>query len=180
MTPRPASMTALALYAVMLAGCATIGPVSPASGGATSSRIGASPDMRSYSLALGHVASGGAPKAQVTPMYPAALLATCPASVEVPARLIIDRGGQVTEVRVAGEAAAGADRRAFIDAVRTAAMQWSFQPLQVARWAADADGNSHVVDSEALPYSLGYRFHFTCRGGRTQVSADAAAPASPR
>jgi len=82
----------------------------------------------------------------------------------------------VSEVRVAGEAQADANRRAFIDAVRAAAAQWQFNPLQINRWAADADGNSHVVDSETKPFSLAYVFRFACHAGQSTVSAAAATP----
>jgi hypothetical protein len=77
---------------------------------------------------------------------------------------------------VSGEQQADASRHAFIDAVRAAALQWQFQPLSISRWAADADGNSHVVDSGTRPFSLTYVFRFECHAGQSSVSAAAAQP----
>lgn len=94
----------------------------------------------------------------------------------MPALLIVDAQGAVGEVRVTDEAQADASRHAFIDAVRTAALQWQFTPLQINRWAADADGNSHVVDSGTRPFSLTYVFRFECHAGESTVSAAAAKP----
>jgi len=84
--------------------------------------------------------------------------------------LIVGVNGMVGEVRITDEARADASRRAFIAAVRTAALQWRFNPLMINRWAADADGNSHVVDSETKPFSLDYVFRFECHAGKGRVS----------
>jgi hypothetical protein len=178
MTPRSIPIAVLGPCILMLAACATTAPLPSTPEGAASHRVAPSTGTRRYTLAMGQVASGGVPVERVMPAYPRARLAACPASVEVPALLVVDRGGRVSEVRVAGETGAGAARRPFIAAVRAAALQWSFVPLQRTRWAADANGNSHVVDSEVLPFSRSYRFHFTCHQGRPQVSAGAATPAS--
>jgi hypothetical protein len=77
----------------------------------------------------------------------------------------------VAVVRVADESRAEARRRAFIAAVRTSARQWQCNPLTINRWAADADGNSHVVDSETKPFSLDYVFRFECHAGKGMVSS---------
>jgi len=127
-------------------------------------------DTVRYQLAMGEVSSGGTPLQRVAPVYPAAQLASCPPPRDVPALLIVDQAGKVAEVRI-GEAPADAASRAFADAVRAAASQWQFNPLQINRWAADANGNSHVVDSRAEPFSLAYVFHFACTAGRAQTSA---------
>lgn len=146
-----------------LVGCATTPPLPP-------------PGTTRYQLALGEVSSGGTPFQRVTPAYPPDLLARCPPPQEVPALLIVGAHGRVDEVRVTGEAQADARRRAFIAAVRVAALQWQFSPLQIDRWAADADGNSHAVDSETRPFSLAYVFRFACHAGKPTVSAAAAKP----
>ena len=162
-----------------LVGCATTPPLPPPSPSATgeaSWRAVVPPGTARYQLALGEVSSGGTPFQRVTPAYPPNLLASCPPPQEVPALLVVDGKGMVSEVRVAGEAQADANRRAFIAAVRTAAAQWQFNPLQINRWAADADGNSHVVDSETKPFSLAYVFRFACHAGQPTVSAAAATP----
>ena len=162
-----------------LVGCATPPPLPSSSSSATgeaSWRAVLPPDTTRYQLALGEVSSGGTPFRRVAPAYPPNLLASCPPPQEVPARLIVGANGTVGEVRVTGEAQADASRRAFIAAVRVAALQWQFNPLQVNRWAADADGNSHVVDSETRPFSLAYVFRFACHAGKPAVSAAAATP----
>lgn len=88
--------------------------------------------------------------------------------MEVRALLIVSAAGKVDDVRV--EEPADADRRLYIDAVKTAAMQWSFLPLKVERWAADANGESHIVDSETRPFSSSYDFRFECHAGAAHVT----------
>lgn len=127
-----------------------------------------------YSLPLGEIASGGVPLVHPAPLYPPALLARCPAPVDLHALLIVDTAGKVGEVRMDG---AGRYDPAFAAAVRAAALQWRFEPLQLEHWAADADGNSHSVDSETRPFSLPYVFHFACHDGKPQASASAASAA---
>jgi hypothetical protein len=144
---------------------------SPPPEGNASWRMAAPKDMVRYQLAMGEVSSGGTPLHRVTPVYPVDQLARCPPPQEVPALLIVDTAGKVVDVRMEGETAADAHRHAFADAVRAAALQWQFNPLQITRWAADADGNSHVVGSQAEPFSLAYVFRFVCTAGRAEISA---------
>ncbi|WP_082547637.1 hypothetical protein [Rhodanobacter sp. Soil772] len=164
-----------------LVGCATTPPLPPppSATGEASWRAVVPPGTTRYQLALGEVSSGGTPFQRVTPAYPPSLLARCPPPQEVPALLIVDGQGKVGEVRVTGEAQADAGRHAFIDAVRVAALQWQFSPLTIDHWAADADGNSHVVDSETKPFSLSYVFRFECHGGKSSVSTEASRAAHP-
>jgi len=156
-----------------LAGCAAgpapIPPPPPA--GDASWRAVEAADTRHYELAMGEVSSGAVPATRVAPVYPASLLASCPPPREVTARLIVDDQGKVAEVRVAQESLADAELRLFIDAVRTAARQWDFQPLTISRWAADAEGESHVVDQSAKPFSQDYVFRFECHGGEAAVTS---------
>ena len=160
---------------LVLGGCATTQPEPPPPAtGDASWRMEAPPGTVRYQLALGEVSSGATPFQRVSPVYPPGQLASCPPPQEVPALLVIDDKGVVGEVRVAFEAQADPVGRAFIDAVRAAALQWKFNPLQINRWAADADGNSHVVDSQTRPFSLTYIFRFECHAGKSTVSAAAA------
>jgi len=55
--------------------------------------------------------------------------------------------------------------------VRAAVMQWQFAPLRIAHWAADADGNTHEVDSTSKPFSLLYAFRFECHAGKATVTS---------
>jgi hypothetical protein len=103
-------------------------------------------------------------------VYPSARLAACAPVVEVTARLIVDQAGKVSEVRPGNAASAQTDLAPYLDATRDAALQWQFNPLQINRWAADANGQSHVVDSRTEPFSLDYLFRFTCHAGKAQVS----------
>jgi hypothetical protein len=156
---------------VLLAGCTTPRPIPPPppTGDAPWRQVAAPGTVR-YQLAMGDVSSGGTPFKRVAPIYPASLLTACPPPQDVSALLVVGDKGAVSEVRVAGEAQADAGRRAFIAAVRTAAMQWEFNPLTINHWAADSHGESHVVDSETKPFSLNYVFRFECHAGKAAVS----------
>jgi hypothetical protein len=135
------------------------------------------PDTVHYQLALGEVSSGATALRRVTPVYPAAQLQACPPVVEVTARLIVDTRGQVTEVRPGNPISVAAGLAPYLAAIRAAAMQWQFDPLRINHWSADANGESHVVDSRTEPFSLDYVFRFTCHAGRAQVTAgDKVAP----
>lgn len=162
---------------LVLAGCAST-PTTKQSGPATGEanwKAVLPPGTVRYQLALGDVSSGASPEQMVPPIYPPALLHTCPAPVQVQALLIVDKSGKVTAVRVAGENLADATQRPFIAAVRAAARRWQFVPLQITHWAADADGNSHQVDSGTRPFSLTYQFHFACHAGKPAVATSPAA-----
>ncbi len=164
---------------LILVGCAikpTLPPPAPSATGEASWRAVVPPGTTRYQLALGEVSSGGTPFQRVTPAYPPDLLVRCPPPQEVSALLVVDGQGKAGEVRVVDEARADSSRHAFIDAVRAAASQWQFNPLTINRWAADADGNSHVVDSETKPFSLAYVFRFECHAGKPAVSSTAATP----
>jgi hypothetical protein len=143
----------------------------PPSSGAASWRQVLPEGTSRYELAIGQVSSGAVPEHRTTPVYPPALLQRCPPPAEVRALLIVDVAGKVDDVRVDGEASADADRRLYIAAVKTAARQWAFVPLKVDRWAADANGESHVVDSETRPFSLAYDFRFECHAGAARVTS---------
>ena len=175
---RCARMLSPALLGTMLAGCATTQriPPSPSPTGDASWHVVAPTGTTRYQLAMGDVSSGATPFRRVTPIYPGDQLATCPPPQDVQAQLIVDQAGKVSEVRVVDEAQADEGRRQFIAATRKAALQWQFSPLTINHWAADADGNSHVVDSETKPFSLDYVFRFECHAGKSAVSA--APPAS--
>ena len=168
----------VALLASLLGGCAHDSRSAPAASpvGATSYRSSAREDLVRYHLALGEVAVGATPLSHPAPVYPPAMLATCPASLEIPARVIVNAQGSVSDVRI--DAATSAADQPFADAVRTAVHDWRFQPLQIERWAAAADGTTHEVDSDTRPFSLDYVFTFRCQQGRATVSS-AATSAEP-
>ena len=137
---------------VLLAGCMATKPpppVPPATGDASWREVAAPGTVR-YQLAMGDVSSGGTPFKRVAPIYPVGLLAACPPPQEVQALLIVGDKGEVSEVRVADESQADASRRAFIAAVRVAAMQWEFNPLTINHWAADKDGAPTTDPQKAI------------------------------
>ena len=172
--PRICSVLVLA---IVVTGCATplrrplLAPT-----GSTSWRAVVPTGTARYKLVAGDVSSGAIPFQRVAPLYPRSLLAVCPAPVQVEALLIVNQAGKVGEVRVALEATAMPNRRQFIDAVRVAAQQWQFLPLQITHSATDASGNTYVVDTHSKPFSLTYVFRFECRAGKASVNSGIAGP----
>jgi hypothetical protein len=166
-----ARVLAILVVAVLLAGCARMARQSPAPAGigSASYRSAASSDLAHYQLALGQIATGATLETHQPPSYPSSLLASCPPSIELPARVIVDTAGHVSEVRLQ----VASDRQPFAEAVRQAVRGWRYMPLTITRWAADADGRSHPVDSQARPFSLDYVFTFRCEHGRATVTAGA-------
>ncbi|MDR3444159.1 hypothetical protein DyAD56_05410 [Dyella sp. AD56] len=166
------------VLSIGLAGCASApspGPVKPGTEGDTSYRSVSKDDLQHYPLAIGQVSTGAAPREHPAPAYPPTLLDQRLPPREVEARLIVNEEGRVSEVRIAEEAQADADTHLFDDAVRAAAMQWIFEPLRINQWAADANGNTHEVSSEARPFSMDYVFRFAWKDGKPVT--DASAPA---
>ena len=167
--------------AAMLAACATTPTAGPhaTTEGDTSYRADAKGDLKHYELALGEVSTGAVPAEHPAPAYPPSLLDQRLPPLEVAARLVVDGQGKVSEVRIEGEAQADARTRLFDEAVRAAAMQWTFEPLRISQWAADADGNTHEVGSQRRPFSLDYVFRFAWRDGRPVADASASGRATP-
>lgn len=164
------------LLALGAAGCATVAAPPPAKApneGSASYRMLDDGHMAHYRLALGDTATGATPFQRVTPAYPPDQLAACPPVQEVQVQVIVDEKGKVGDVRgVPVDDMSGTPPwHAFFDAVRTAVLQWQFDPLRIDHWAADADGHTHEVDSTTKPFSLMYAFRFECHAGKTTVSA---------
>jgi hypothetical protein len=163
-----------------LAGCASsprIAPLPPQ--GDASRQMLPPPGTTRYHLALGDVSMGATLVKQVTPVYPASQLAACSPSQEVDAQLIVDRTGMVSDVRGIVIDEAPPPWQQFFAAVRAAALQWRFTPLQIEHWAADANGNTHQVDSETRPFRLVYVFHFECHAGQSSVAMEPSGAAHP-
>ena len=160
------------LLALGMAGCATVAQKPPNEGSASYHLID-DDRMAHYTLALGEIATGGKTTRQVPPVYPPTQLAACPPIVDVRVLAIVDTSGKVSEVRryPAASGPAAPIPPAFFDAVRSAVMQWQFAPLQITHWAADADNNTHEVDSATKPFSMAYAFRFECRAGKATVTS---------
>lgn len=157
---------------LLLAGCAapampTPVAIVPEAGGRTPKSVA----MQHYTLPMGDISSGGTAIVRHPPVYPAALLAACPEPVQVRARVSVDGTGRVRDVRsvLFADPATTASWQPFLLAIRAAAMEWRFNPLQVTHWAADADGNSHVVDSKNEPFDRTYVFRFACHARKPVV-----------
>jgi hypothetical protein len=159
----------LLVAAALLAGCAhtTHKPSAEPGVGSASYRSADNTGLAHYKLAMGQAAMGATLEAHDPPAYPDAMLTLCPPRVELPARVIVGTQGSVDEVRMNAPAA----QQPFAQAVRQAVRGWRYTPLTITRWAADADGNSHPVDTEAKPFSLDYVFTFRCEHGHASVSA---------
>lgn len=127
-------------------------------------------DTPRYRLSINQVASGARIISRVSPVYPVEELARCPPAVDVQAQLIIDESGHVSDVRVGDEMQSDASRHRYIDAVRAAAKQWTFSPLEIDNWVDNPDGTQHLQSEESKPFSLEYAFHFECHDGRTSTS----------
>jgi len=167
---------------IALAGCASVPPTVPAKPaveGDTSYRAAQKDDLQHYQLALGQVSTGAVPSHHPAPVYPDALLDQRLPPEEVEARLVVNEEGKVAEVRIADEERADAHTRLFDDAVRAAAMQWTFEPLRINQWASDANGNTHEVSSEARPFSLDYVFRFAWKDGKPVTDAGVSPRATP-
>ncbi|MET3653714.1 hypothetical protein [Dyella japonica] len=166
----------LVTLGMTLVGCASVQPSAPSrptTEGDTSYRAVAKDDMQHYQLALGEISTGAVPSSHPAPVYPVALLDQRLPPQEVEAVLVVDEAGKVAEVRIAEEQQADARTRLFDDAVRAAAMQWTFEPLRISQWASDANGNTHEVGSEARPFSLDYVFRFAWKDGKPLTDASA-------
>ncbi|GLR00011.1 hypothetical protein [Dyella mobilis] len=159
----------LAGMCLLLAGCATTSTSAPGAGtpaeGNASWHQADPAGTEHYKVSHEQLASGSFPLKRIAPVYPAAELPTCPAPIDIQALLIVDKTGRISEVRVDGEAQAGEHRQRYIDAVKAAARQWQFQPLEIDQWVKGADGTKHLA-GEAQPFSQTYVFHFECHDGR--------------
>lgn len=149
--------------------CALLTACASAPSSRPGERKSAPAGMQHQPLALGEISSGGVLHNHPAPIYPAALQATQLPPQEVQAQLLVDAAGKVSEVHMAGEAQADSNQRQFMAAVRAAAMQWTFEPLRVTQWAADASGNTHDVGSEAQPFSVVYVFRFAWKDGKPSI-----------
>lgn len=127
--------------------------------------------IRHIALALGQTTVGGTPHAQPMPVYPVALLSLHLPPRTLEARLTVDAQGEVASVQVRSGDGADAMQGLFAEAVRQAALAWTFEPLRVQRWAADAAGDTHAVDDAAQPFMVDYVFSFAWQDGRPRVTA---------
>ena len=156
-----------------VAACATVAapPARAPNEGSASYRMLDDGYVAHYQLAMGDTATGATPFRRVTPVYPPEQLAACPPVQEVRVQVIVDEEGKVSDVRdlSTDEVSAASRSPSFYAAVRAAVLQWEFNPLRINHWAADADGNTHAVDSKTKPFSLSYAFRFECHAGKAAV-----------
>jgi len=94
--------------------------------------------------------------ANLSPIYPAPLLARQLAPVEIVARLVVGSTGGVEKADIVASSTATQD---FSDSVLVAVRSWTFVPLK------RATGNK----IEPLPFTQDYRFTFKQENGRAVV-----------
>jgi len=161
------------LLALGVAGCATVAapPAGAPNEGSASYRMLDDGHVAHYPLAIGDTATGATPFRRVTPVYPPEQLAACPPVQEVRVQVIVDDAGKVSDVRdlSTDDVSAASRSSPFYAAARAAVLQWEFNPLRINHWAADANGNTHTVDSKTKPFSLSYAFRFECHAGKATV-----------
>lgn len=160
----------VATSAVLLACCAST-PSRPERADAASSRA-----TLHIPLALGQTSTGATPLDHPSPIYPLALRASHLPSREIEARLVVDEQGKVSDVRVSGDAQADPNLHPFTDAVREAALRWTFVPWRTHQWAADAHGDAHSVGDQAQPFEVAYLFRFAMNGDVPVVEVHATTP----
>lgn len=141
-------------------------PIDPDS----TARVPAPVAMKHYSLPMGKISSGGNVIKRQLPVYPESLLASCRAPFEVQVGVEVNRDGRVKDVFGVVLDASPPPWNAYFLATQAVVMQWRFNPLRVTRWAADTEGNSHVVDSANVPFQRFYTFRFACHAGKPDVS----------
>lgn len=152
---------ALGCALALLAGCATTSapPVEPDRAGlAGYERIPEPAGGARWELQVGERSRGAEPRRNPDPTYPAKLVALDLPPVSLDARLSVDIEGRVEAVwiRPAGEAPAW--QPAFEAAVREAAGNWRFTPLEIH--GEDAAAGTPQPDGQRRPFSVWYRFHF--------------------
>ncbi|MBK8068783.1 MAG: hypothetical protein IPK27_14495 [Rhodanobacteraceae bacterium] len=112
----------------------------------------------------------------LSPVYPAELIAARLPPQSVSVRIVVDREGRVA--RVDPLEGAGTPDARFLAAVREAVMRWRFEPFRVIEWAdgPDADGNGEpdgqqVVGEQTRPFRFDMRFRFEVVDGVARVSS---------
>lgn len=168
---RAAKRLPAAAALLVLAGCAmhaarTGASARPDGAGHTAKPVA----MQHYTLPMGNISSGGTAIERPLPVYPKSMLVSCPARFDVHVRMDVNRDGRVEHIFGVVLDAAPPHWHVYFPPVQASAMQWRFNPLRVTHWAADVDGNSHVVDSAIKPFKRFYTFQFACHAGKPVVS----------
>lgn len=164
----------LLVVSIVLTGCASVPPPTPAPAPGTDVRYHAvdNKDSKHYVLTPSETAvSPSVGGDNHPPVYPPALVARRLPPVNVRAKLIVDDKGTVTDVRFADANQADADRRIFEQAVRTATLQWTFVPMLIQHWKEMPDGGQKVVQSDPMPFSQDYVFNFALVNGKPVVES---------
>ncbi len=155
---------------LLLAGCAMPAARTGASVGPNGTGDAAKPvAMQHYTLPMGDISSGGNVTERPLPAYPKSMLVSCPARFDVQVVMDVNRDGRVEHVVGEVVDATPDHGRVYFPSVHAAAMQWRFNPLRVTHWAADVEGNSHVVDGANEPFKRKYTFRFGCHAGEPVV-----------
>lgn len=127
---------------------------------------------RTYMLSQGASATTPALITFSAPIYPQRLVALHLPSVDVAAQLIMNRRGEVHEVRFAPYLGSNEHRKEFEESVREAALAWRFSPLLITQTASQRGVSSSTM-TESKPFSLWYMFHFEVKDGKPIGSIEA-------
>jgi hypothetical protein len=175
-------MTIVALAATIVAGCASAPPRASTPETHVAYHAHISADAPRYEEREDEVSTSPQLIENPAPIYPPSAIPLHLPHVAVEAKVVVDEGGHVAEVRVAPMTANAPRPVEFDAAVRDAAMRWRFAPLTFTRWqyVEDAQGNtvdSRKIASENRPFSLDYTFSFDLRDGKpvTAIATSSAA-----
>lgn len=153
----------------VVAGCQS----QPITATTTSTKVGykaISPENAArYTLAPGESATQPSLLLRRDPDYPTELLAATTTSIEVMARLVVAAHGHVSDVLIQPDLGKNFSRNPFNEAVRKAALQWTFMPLSMTRWV-ERPGISRTLETTKEPCSLWYLFRFEIVAGRPYFS----------
>ena len=159
----------------LYSGCAALKPMRTQPETRVAYQAKLKPGAPRYEEREDEVSNRPAPIENPLPVYPTSAIPLHLASVVVSAKVIVDREGKVTEVRLTPAPEPNAHRAEFEAAVHEALERWRFTPLTFSRWEDVEDAQGNVVDSrqvsERRPFSLDYEFYFELREGRPMVGA---------
>ena len=161
---------------VLVAGCGTV-PKKPVA--LETGKVGYKmivPDGAArYTLKPGESSTQPVLAKHANPIYPPALICKSLPPVDVAAQLTVGVDGHVQRVVVSKYLGDTAHRELFNSAVRDAAMQWVFTPLQLTQWVRHR-GKRSQLETVHKPFSLWYMFHFEIVNGWPMTSSKSRRP----
>lgn len=176
MTRHPTSIvrTPLAIGLALLVSSCSTPPPKPAApsyeGKAHYQRIPAPAGTHPYTLSPGESYIKPTLRQNPDPVYPVPLIDLALPTVDIVARLSVDRLGRVTAVYISKDNSQALYRQAFEKAVHDAARHWVFTPLRFTTTVTRAH-HPPVVKMTSKPFSMWFRFHFEVVNGKPVTSS---------